>query len=323
MNRRDFLRLGAGAALASRSARAARRVARIGFVGPGSRQADQDLLGALRAGLDGLGWADSRDIVVLDRWAEGRIERLPGLAEELLGSGVDVLVTAGTPATLAAKAVAPTVPIVLVGVGDPVAVGAVEGLARPGGNLTGLSLASPELVARRLRLLQDLVPGLDRVAAILRDDPGLEQRVVEVRSSAGRIGLDLVEFAVSSGQTLDRAFLYLRGNRCGALYLASGPLGPAKRAQIIALAAQSRLPAVYPLRVFAAAGGLMSLGPDSKDLFRRAAGFVDRILNGAKPADLPVEEPRKFELAINLKAAEALGLAMSPAILARADELIE
>jgi putative ABC transport system substrate-binding protein len=174
-----------------------------------------------------------------------------------------------------------------------------------------------------LRLLQELVPGLSRVAVIVRNDPGLEQRLLEIRGNAERIGLKLVELAVTTGKTLELAFQWLRSDRCDGLYLASGPLGPAKRAEIIALAAESRMPAAYPFRVFAAAGGLMSLAPDDSDLFRRAAVFVDKLLNGAKPADLPVERPTKFELALNLNTARALGLAISPSILARADKVIE
>ena len=323
MDRRNFLLLGAGTLLASRPALAARKLPRIGFIGPGSREMNQALLAAFRDGLDELGWADNGDLVILDRWAEERIDRLPQIAGELIGSGVDILVTAGTAATLAARSATATIPIVLIGVGDPVAAGVVSSLAQPDGNATGLSLSSSELTVKRLQLLRELVPSLSRIAVMVRDDPGLEQKLLEIRSDAGRMGLKLVEFTVTTGKTLELAFLWLRSDRYDALYLESGPLGPAKRAEIIALTAESRIPAIYPFRVFAAAGGLMSLAPDDNDLFRRAATFVDKLLNGAKPADLPVERPIKFELVINLKTAEALGLAIPQSLLARADEIIE
>jgi putative tryptophan/tyrosine transport system substrate-binding protein len=323
VDRRNFLLLGAGTLLASRPALAARKLPRIGFIGPGSREMNQALLAAFRDGLDELGWADNGDLVILDRWAEERIDRLPQIAGELIGSGVDILVTAGTAATLAARSATATIPIVLIGVGDPVAAGVVSSLAQPDGNATGLSLSSSELTVKRLQLLRELVPSLSRIAVMVRDDPGLEQKLLEIRSDAGRMGLKLVEFTVTTGKTLELAFLWLRSDRYDALYLESGPLGPAKRAEIIALTAESRIPAIYPFRVFAAAGGLMSLAPDDNDLFRRAATFVDKLLNGAKPADLPVERPIKFELVINLKTAEALGLSIPQSLLARADEIIE
>jgi putative ABC transport system substrate-binding protein len=315
-SRRGFLLLGAGAALASGSALAARRVPRIGLMAPGSRDAGEALLGAFRDGLGELGWTDNDHITILDRWAAEHGERLPGIARELVDAGADVLVTVGTPATLAARSATATVPVVLVGV-------AVDSLARPVGNATGLSLDSDESAARRLRLLQDLVPGLRRVAVIARDDPGLEQRLLEMRHNADVLGLELVEFVVTTGQTFERAFTWLRNDRCDGLYTASGPLGPDKRVRLLASAAELRLPAIYPFRAFAAAGGLMSFAPDDKVLFRRAAGFVDKLLNGAKPSDLPVERPTKFELVINLKTAKVLGLSVPPALLARADELIE
>ena len=328
VHRRTFLLFGAGAALAPRSVLvsrsfAARRIPRIGFLAPGSRDADQRLVDALRAGLAELGWADNDDVVILDRWGEGQADRLPAIAAELVNSGIDVLVTAGTPATLAARAATATVPIVLVGVANPIASGAVDSRERPDGNATGLSLDSAELVATRLRLLQALVPDLRRVAVILRHDPGLDRNLLEIRTCADRIGVQVVALVVTTGQTLERAFLWLRGDSCNAIYLASGPLGPAKRAEMITLAAASRLPALFPFRVFTAAGGLMSLAPDDADLFRRAAGYVDKLLNGAKPADLPVEQPTKFDLVINLKTARALGLTVPPLLLAQADDVIE
>jgi ABC-type uncharacterized transport system substrate-binding protein len=323
MNRRGFLVLSAAAAMASNPAAAEVKVARIGFVQPGSRQANQDLLDSFRQGLAQHGWTDGNNIAVLDRWAEERTERLPAIVKELIGAGVSVLVTAGTPATLAARRASTTVPVVLVGVDDPVALGVVDSLGQPGGNATGLSLTSSEVIAERLELVRELVPGLQRLAVIARDDPGLEQKLHDIRSDAQRKSIEALMLEATTGTALGLAFARLRSERCEAIYVASGPLGPAKRAQIIALAAESRLPAIYSFRVFPIEGGLISFAADYRDLFRRAAGFVDRILKGAKPAAMPVEPPRKFDLTVNLKTAKTLGLTVSPAILASADQVIE
>jgi putative ABC transport system substrate-binding protein len=299
------------------------KIPQIGLIQPGSRQGNQDLLDSLRQGLATHGWTDGSNIAVLDRWAEGRTERLPIIVKELIGAGVAVLVTAGTPATLAAKRANATIPIVLVGVDDPVALGVVDSLGQPGGNATGLSLTSSEMIGERLELLKELVPALRRLAVIVRDDPGLEQKLQDIRSDAQRKGIEALMLEATTGKALELAFARLRGERCEAIYVASGPLGPAKRAQIIALAAESRLPAIYSFRVFPIYGGLLSFAADYRDLFRRAAGFVDKILKGVKPAAMPVEPPRKFDLTVNLKTAKALGLTIPPAILAGADEIIE
>jgi putative ABC transport system substrate-binding protein len=323
MRRRDFLLLAASTAMASERAWPADKIPRIGVIGAGSRQANQRLVQALRDGLGALGWIDGRNLVIVDRWAEGGTKQLPGVAGQLIGSSLDILVTVGTAATRAASVATATIPIVLVGVGDSVALGVVNSLARPGGNATGLSLSSIELIVKRLQLLQELVPGLSRIAVIARNDPGLEQTLLDIRINADRMGLKVQQFVAPTGRALELTFNWLRSDRCDALYLASGPLGPAKRAEIIALAAESRIPAIYSYRVFAVAGGLMSFAADDNDLFRRAAIFVDEILKGANPADLPVEEPAKFELIINLKTAKALGLTVPQSLLARADEVIE
>jgi putative tryptophan/tyrosine transport system substrate-binding protein len=323
MKRRDLLLLAAGAAVTRNPASAAPNAPRVGFVQLGSRQESGRLLDAFRDGLSALGWTDGNNILVLDRWPEERAEQLPAIVKELIGSGVAILVTGGTPATLAAKRAGATMPTVLVGVDDPVALGVVASLAHPGGNVTGLSLSSPEVIAKRLQLLQELVPRLRRVAVIVRGDPGIEQKLQDIRANAAQLKIEPLMLQAASGTALELAFARLRGERCEAVYVASGPLGPAKRAQLIALAAESRLPAIYSFRVFPVDGGLMSFGADYRDLFDRAAGFVDKILKGAKPADLPVEPPRKFDLTVNLKTASALGLEIPPALLARADEAIE
>ena len=323
MRRRDLLLTGAGMLLSPKSTSGARKIPRIGFMASGLRELNASLLDAFHRGLDEFGWVQDRDLIVLDRWAEEHMDRLPNIARELIDTGAEILVTAGTPATLAARSISATTPIVFVGVGDPVAVGVVNSVIQPGSNATGLSLSSRELITIRLQLLQELLPSLRRLAVIIRNDPGLEQRLLDIRSSSERLGIKTVEFVAATGKALELAFLWLRSDRPDALYVASGPLGPSKRAEIVALAAQARLPAIYAFPAFTAAGGLMSLAPDENDLFRRAAIYVDRILHGARPADLAVEEPTKFGLVVNLKTAETLGLSVPQSLLSRAAEVIE
>src|SRR6516165_3771584 len=323
MKRRDFLLLPSVIAMVWSHSSAEVKIPRIGFVQTGSRQDNQSLLDAFRDGLSARGWTEGNNIVVLDRWAEDRTEALPAIVKELIGSGVTVLVTAGTPATLAAKRASTTIPIVLVGVDDPVSLGIVESFGQPGGNATGLSLTSSEVISERLRLLRELIPGLRRLAVIVRDDPGLDQKLHDIRSDAQRQGIEALMLEATTAKALELAFARLRADRSQAIYVASGPLGPVKRVRVIALAAESRLPAMYSFRIFPVEGGLMSFAADYVDLFRRAAGFVDKILKGGKPAAMPVEPPRKFDLTVNLKTAKALGLTIPPTMLAAADEVIE
>ena len=323
MRRRDLLLAAAATAVDRKRAPAAVEIPRIGFVQAGLRQDNQSLLDAFRDRLSALGWSDGDNIEILDRWAGERTERLPGIIKELIADGADMLVTVGTPVTLAVKRATATVPIVFVGVDNPVSLGIVESLAEPRGNATGLSLSSSELVRTRLQLLRELLPDLRRLAVIVRRDPGLEQRLRDIRNDAARMGIEPLIFEAPSGIGLQLTFTRLRGDGCEAVYVASGPLGPAKRAQLIALAAEARLPAIYSFRVFPLDGGLMSFGADYGDLLRRAAGLADEILKGAKPARLPVEPPTKFRLVVNLKTAKELGLSVPPSILARADEVIE
>jgi putative ABC transport system substrate-binding protein len=323
MRRRELLLVTAATAMAWNAAAVGVEISRVGVVQAGSRQENQSHFDAFRDQLGALGWTDGGNIAIVDRSAEDSAERLPGIVEELIGSGVAVLVTVGTPATLAAKRASATIPIVLVGVDDPVALGVAKSLAQPHSNFTGLSLTSSELIAKRLQLLQELVPRLRRLAVIVRGDPGVEQKLQDIRNNAARSGIEPLMLEATTGTALRLAFARLHVERCEAVYVASGPLGPAKRAQLIALAAESRLPAIYSFRVFPVEGGLMSFGADYGDLLRRAAGSVDKILKGAKPADLPIEPPHKFDLTINLKTAKALDLAIPPTMLARADEVIE
>ena len=322
MTSRRFLLLAGTTAIAWAAVAGENKVPRIGFIQAGSRQETQSLLDAFAESLSSLGWTEGKNIAVLDRWAEDRGEALPAIVKELIGSGAAILVTAGTAATLAARRVSTTIPIVLVGVDDPVSLGVVDSLAHPGGNVTGLSLTSSAVVAERLELLRQLVPGLHRLAVIVRDDPGLDQKLQDIRSDAQRNGIEALVLEATTAKALELAFARLRADRSQAIYLASGPLGPVKRARIIALAADSRLPAIYSFRIFAFEGGLMSFAADYGDLYRRAAGFVDRILKGADPAATPIEPPRKFNLTVNLKTAKALGLTIPTTMLAAA-EVIE
>jgi putative ABC transport system substrate-binding protein len=323
MTRRGFMLLAGATAIVSNPAAAEVKSPRIGFIQAGSRLENQSLLDAFRANLSAHGWTDGSNVAVLDRWAEERTDQLPTIIKELIGSDITALVTAGTPATLAAKRASATLPIVFVGVDDPVSVGVVESLGQPGGNATGLSLTSSDVIAERLELLRELVPGLHRLAVIVRDDPGLDQKLQDIRSDAQRKGIEALMLEATTAKALELAFARLRGDRSEAVYVASGPFGPVKRARTIALAAEARLPAMYSFRIFPVDGGLMSFAADYVDLFRRAAGFVDKILKGGKPAAMPVEPPRKFDLTVNLKTAKALGLTIPPTMLAAADEVIE
>jgi putative ABC transport system substrate-binding protein len=323
MTRRELMLLAGATAMAWNPVAAEVKVPRIGFIQAGSRQENQSLLDAFREKLSALGWIDGSKIAVLDRWAGERTEQLPAIIKELIGSDISVLVTAGSPATLAAKHASATLPIVFVGVDDPVSIGVVDSLGQPGGNATGLSLTSSEVITERLELLRELVPGLHRLAVIVRDDPGLDQKLQDIRSDAQRKGIEALMLETTTAKALQLAFARLRGDRSEAVYVASGPFGPVKRARTIALAAEARLPAMYCFRIFPVEGGLMSFAADYVDLFRRAAGFVDKILKGAKPAAMPVEPPRKFALTVNLKTAKALGLTIPPTMLASADEVIE
>ena len=325
MKRRAFIALigSVGATSVWSSITAAAEIPRIGIIGVGSGQASRELVDAFRAGLGALGWTDGANLTISQHWAEDRPERLPAIVKGLVGSGVDVLVTLGTLATQAAAMETASIPIVFVGVADPLRIGVAESLDHPGGNASGLSLSSSEVIAKRLQLLKELLPNLRRLAVIIRRDPSLEQTLLDIRTNADRMGLELFTFGVTTGSTVKLAFAYLQNDRCEAIYLASGPLGPAKRADIIRFAAQTRLPAIYSYAVFASGGGLMSFAPEDRDLFNRASTFVDRILKGAHPADLPVEPPAKFNLAINLKTAKSLGLTVPQSLLSRADEVIE
>jgi len=302
-------------------------VARIGLLSL-DVSASPHVLEPFLQGLRDLGYIEGRNVVIEYRDAEGNPERLPALAAELVALKVDVIFATGTPHAMAAKQATRTVPIVFLGATDPVADGLVTSLARPGGNVTGLSTsAAPEIVGKRLELLTQAVPGLSRVA-ILWQRGGQGERTnkdllteAEVAGRALRVRLQFVE--VRGPADIDRAFSDMTSAGAGALIVLTSTMFISERTRLVDLAAKHRLPAAYPWREGVDAGGLMSYGPNIADLFRRAATYVDKILRGAKPADLPVEQPTKFELVINLKTAKALGLTIPQSLLLRADQVIQ
>jgi putative tryptophan/tyrosine transport system substrate-binding protein len=282
-------------------------------------------LSAFRQGLRELGYVEGQNIVIEYRSADGRPERFPDLATELVRLKVDVIVTRGTSAALGAKHVTDTIPIVMASSGDPVFAGLVTSLARPGANVTGFHLMTPPgLAGTRLRLLKEVIPGLSRVGVLL-DSGDVSSRLMmkEIERVAHEIGVQLHSVDTRRPADFDRAFEAAILDRVDALITVEGVLTATDLSRIVDFAAMSRLPAIYGLREFVDAGGLMAYGTDLRDLFRRAATYVHRVLNGAKPGDLPVEPPAKFELAINLKTAKALGLTIPPSLLRRADYVIQ
>ena len=279
---------------------------------------------ALRGGLRELGYVEGKNLLLEIRSAEGRPDRLPRLAAEILGTRPDVLVTAGSEAILTLKRATDVVPIVMATVMDPVALGITTSLAKPGGNLTGLAILSLELTSKRLQLLKEAFPRLSRVAVLWNpDNPGNALVLKEVETAAQALGLRWQGFAVQRPDKLVEAFEAVVGAQCNGILAIEDSVLFSHLSRIVESAAQSRLPAMYAFRQFADAGGLMSYGPNTPDSFRRAAVYVHKILKGAKPADLPIEQPTKFELVINLKTAKALGLTIPQSLLLRADEIIQ
>ena len=302
-------------------AQQAGKIARIGILRAGSPP--DPYVEVFRQGLHELGYVENRSIAIDVRYARGDPDQLVALAAELVRLRVDVLVTSGLPAIVAAKHATAAIPIVFAAAGgDPVAEGVVASLAQPGGNITGLTVGPPELEGKRLELLKEAFPGLSRVAALVNPASGsLKLRAAE--SAARKLGVTLQTQEVREPGEFEGAFVAMRKGRPDALIVLSDSLFTNQRARILELAAKSRLPAVYDVRLFPESGGFMSYGPNIADLFRRAATYVDKILKGAKPGDLPIEQPTKFELVINLKTAKALGLTIPQSLLARADEVIQ
>lgn len=300
------------------------KLPRIGWLAPSSAAAAAHVVQAFRQGLRDLGYVEGKDIVIEYRWAEGRYERLPDLAGELVRQKVDVIFAVMTVAALPAKNATRTIPIVTVAATDPEQ-GLVASLARPGGNVTGLTMtAGPEIVGKQLRLLQEAVPKVSRVACLwnpANPTAGPLLREVEVAAQSSRLELQLVE--VRDPGEFETAFVAMTRGHTGALLVLPDPMFFVHRARLVDLATKNRLATMLPVREHVEAGGLMGYGPSIPDLFRRAAAHVDKILKGAKPADLPVEQPMIFELVINLKTAKALGLTIPPSLLVRADKVIE
>ena len=327
ISRRAFVAAVAGgllsAPLAAR-AQPAGKLRRIGFLGNSTAALEANLVQPFRDGLRELGYVEGRDVAIEYRWAEGQYERLPALVAELIALKVEVLVTAGTPAALAVKRATTTIPLVMVAVGDPIGTGLVKSLARPGGNLTGLVSIAPDLEGKRLELLSEIVPKLSSVAFLANPaNPFHVTSEKQARAAARSLHLKVEFFPVRAESEFDRAFLAIGSQRPGALVMLADRLFLHHRARIVEFAARNRLPTVYAYTELVEAGGLMSFGPSYPGMHRRAAYFVDRILKGAKPADLPMEQPAKFELLINLKTARALGLVIPQPVLLRADDLIQ
>jgi putative ABC transport system substrate-binding protein len=330
MDRRRFLLTslaGAVAAPLAAEAQQATKAARIGYL-LSSPAANPHLHEAFHQGLRDLGYVEGRNLVIEYRSAEGKLERLPALAAELVALKVDVIVAGGgTPAALAAKQATKTIPIVFVPLADPVTSGLVTSLARPGGNVTGLSVLLPELVGKCLEQLTQAVPGVSRVAVLWQPGAYPERTGKDMLKGADvaarALGVRLQFLEARGPADFDRAFSDMTRARAGALTVLTSNMLLGERRRLVDLAAKNRLPAVYTWREFVDAGGLMSYGADLADSFRRAATYVDKILKGARPGDLPIEQPTKFELVINLKTAKALGLTIPPSLLARADQIIE
>jgi ABC-type uncharacterized transport system substrate-binding protein len=306
------------------SAQQPAKIPRIGYLAAASLSAISNRTEAFRQGLRELGYVEGKNIVIEWRSGEGKEDRVPGLAAELVRLKVDIIVTGGGTSTRAAKEATVTIPIVMTQDRDPVGSGFVASLARPGGNITGFSSLSPEICGKQLELLKEIIPKLSRVAVFGSSSaPGNAQALKELELAAGAFGVRLQYIDVLSPKDIETAFRAAgKGRADAALMMVSGPLAVSQRAQVADLAIKSRLPVIYERREFVEDGGLTSYGVSISDLDRRAATYVDKILKGAKPADLPVEQPIKFEFIVNLKAAKQIGLTIPPNVLARADKVI-
>jgi putative ABC transport system substrate-binding protein len=325
MRRREFITLLGGAAawpLAARAQSPAGKIYRLGILYPG--KPPEPLVDVLRERLKELGYREGHNIVYEYRWAEGKPDRFVELAKELVDLKVDVITTLTTPAAIAAKNVTKTIPIVFAGVGDPVGAAVVPSLSHPGGNVTGISILATELSGKRLEILKEIVPNAAPVAMFWNDtNPGMVLRAHESQNAADRLDLNLQSIGVHDLISFDAAFATINSKQFNALLTLVDPFTREHRQRIVDFAAKRRLPAIYESREFVDAGGLVSYGPSFPVLQRRVADYVSMIFKGSKPGDIPVEQPTKFELIINLKTARALGLTIPPTVLERADELID
>ena len=307
----------------SASAQQPTKVPRIGYLQAPPHSAVASRTDAFRQGLRELGYVEGKNIIIEWRFADGKLDRVPGLVAELVRLKVDVIVTGGSFATGAAKEATSTIPVVMMQDSDPVGNGYVGSLARPGGNITGLSTLAPELSGKQLELLKETVPKLSNVAVIGSSNrSGNAQSLKETEHAAEALGVKLQYLDILSPNDIGAVFRAASKQKADAVLVLTGPVVTSQRREIINLASKNRLPAIYDRAEFVEDGGLMTYSVSSADLFRRAATYVDKILKGRKPADLPVEQPTKFELIINLKAAKQIGLTISPNVLARADKVI-
>ena len=324
MNRREVMLLLGGAATVPSALRAQQKAMPvIGFLGATSPGPGLSFLTAFQQGLSEAGFVEGKNVAIEYRWAEGSYDRLPALAADLVDHKVDVLVAASPPSALAAKGATSTIPIVFI-VGDPVGAGLVASLARPADNLTGVSILAVELMGKRLELLSELVPQARVIALLVNPNNAAAEPVIRnTQEAAGAKGVQLRILKASTESEIDGAFATLVQLHAGALLILPDPLFDGRREQLVTLASRHAVPVVYGWREFAAAGGLITYGPSFTAAFRLAGNYAGKILKGAKPADLPVQQPTTFELVVNLKTAKALGLTVPPSILARADEVIE
>jgi putative tryptophan/tyrosine transport system substrate-binding protein len=301
-----------------------KKVPRIGYLGATSRSINPARIEAFRQGLRELGYVEGKNIVIEYRYAEGKLDRLPALAAELVGLKVDIIVMGGPAATRSAKQATATIPIVMAYDDDPVGSGFVASLARPGGNITGLSTLAPEISGKQLELLREIVPKLSRVAVLGNAiQPGNPQALREINLAADAFGVQLQYLEVGGPKDIDTVFRAASKGRADAVLVLGNPTLFSQRRQLADLAVKSRLPTIYNRPEYVEDGGLVFYGPSYIDLYRRAATYVDKILKGTKPADLPVEQPKKFEFIINLKAAKQIGLTIPPNVLVRADKVIK
>ena len=317
------LALGLLVAPLTAEAQPASRLPRIGFLGNSTAALEANLVGPFREGLRDLGYVEGKNILLEYRWAEGKYERFPELISDLLQLPVEMIVTAGTPASLAVKKATTSIPLVMMAVGDPVGTGLIASLARPGGNVTGISAMAADLEGKRLELLREVVPTLSHVAVLW--NPASPFQVVaeqEVQAAAQALRIKVLSLGVQAQEQFDEAFATIRREQPEALNVLADRLFLHHRGRLMDFAINQGLPGVHAYRELVEAGGLMSYGPSYAEMHRRSAYYVDKILKGAKPADLPVEQPTKFELVINLKTAQALGLTIPPTILFQATEVI-
>jgi putative ABC transport system substrate-binding protein len=325
MKRRQVIAgLGAAAALSfSANAQQSDKLPVVGFLVPGEPATHSHRVSALVQRLSQLGWIERRNVSFEYRWTGGDSKRSEGVAAEFVKLKVNVIVTAGTEPVNILRLATSIIPIVFATTGDPVGAGLVASLARPGGNITGLSLQQTEVAGKRLELLREMVTGIQRLAVLTRvGNPSVALEVEELQKLTKLLGLDVVQLKISTATDIATAFSSLKSH-ADALYVPIDPLLTTHRVSIVSLALAERLPSAYGTREFAEAGGLFSYGANSVDLYRRAADFVDKILRGVKPENIPIEQPTKFDFVVNMKSAKALGLTIPPTLLARADEVIE